>query len=172
MSENCPKDRRAMIAIDLGAESCRVSLLRWLHESPHIELVHRHANAPVSHNGEIRWDLRQITQQMDIGLRKCAEIASEGIRSIAADGWAVDYVRLNADGEALADPFCYRDERTIRSQPEVFQRISAARLRAITGIEMSRINTLYQLCADADDLQEMPWLTLPEYVLHRLGGSG
>jgi rhamnulokinase len=172
MSENCPKDRRAMIAIDLGAESCRVSLLRWLHESPHIELVHRHANAPVTHNGEIRWDLRQITQQMDIGLRKCAEIASEGIRSIAADGWAVDYVRLNAEGEALADPFCYRDERTIRSQPEVFQRISAARLRAITGIEMSRINTLYQLCADADDLQEKPWLTLPEYILRRLGGRG
>jgi rhamnulokinase len=170
MSQNCPKDRRAMIAIDLGAESCRVSLLRWLHESPHIELVHRHANAPVSHNGEIRWNLRQITQQLDIGLRKCAEIAKEGIRSIAADGWAVDYVRLNADGEALADPFCYRDERTIRSQPEVFQRISAARLRAITGIEMSRINSLYQLCADADDLQEKPWLTLPEYVLHRLGG--
>jgi len=166
----CPKDRRAMIAIDLGAESCRVSLLRWLNESPHIELVHRHANAPVSNNGEIRWDLRQITEQMDIGLRKCAEIASEGIRSIAADGWAVDYVRLNADGEALADPFCYRDERTIRSQPEVFERISAARLRAITGIEMSRINSLYQLCADADDLQERPWLTLPEYILHRLGG--
>jgi rhamnulokinase len=159
-----------MIAIDLGAESCRVSLLRWLNGSPHIELVHRHGNAPVSHNGEIRWNLRQITQQMDIGLRKCVEIASEGIRSIAADGWAVDYVRLNAEGEALADPFCYRDERTIRSQAEVFQRISAARLRAITGIEMSRINTLYQLCADADDLQETPWLTLPEYVLHRLGG--
>ncbi len=171
MSENCPKDRRAMIAIDLGAESCRVSLLRWLHESPHVELVHRHANAPVSHDGEIRWDLRQITQQMDIGLRKCAEIASEGIRSIAADGWAVDYVRLSADGEALADPFCYRDERTIRSQPEVFQRISAARLRAITGTEMSRINTLYQLCADAEELREKPWLTLPEYILHRLGGK-
>jgi rhamnulokinase len=169
MSENCPKDRRAMIAIDLGAESCRVSLLRWLNESPQIELVHRHANAPVSHHGGIRWDLGQITQQMDVGLRKCAEIAGEGIRSIAADGWAVDYVRLNADGEALADPFCYRDERTIRSQPEVFQRISAARLRAITGTEMSRINTLYQLCADAEDLQEKPWLTLPEYILHRLG---
>jgi rhamnulokinase len=170
MSENCPKDRRAMIAIDLGAESCRVSLLRWVNQSPHIELVHRHANAPVSHNGEIRWDLRQITQQMDIGMRKCAEIASEGIRSIAADGWAVDYVRLNADGEALADPFCYNDERTIRSQREVFRRMSPARLRSITGIEMSRINTLYQLCADAEELQEKLWLTLPEYILHRLGG--
>ena len=80
--------RRAMVAIDLGAESCRVSLLRWLNGVPQIELVHRHANAPVSHNGELRWPLTQITQQMDVGLRKCAEIATEGIQSIAADGWA------------------------------------------------------------------------------------
>jgi rhamnulokinase len=162
--------RRAMIAIDLGAESCRVSLLRWLNGVPQIELVHRHANAPVSHNGELRWDLGQITQQMDVGLRKCAEIATEGIQSIAADGWAVDYVRLNQNGHAIADPFCYRDERTIRSQAEVWKRISPAHLRSITGTEMSRINTLYQLYADPDDLQPKPWLNLPEYVLHRLGG--
>jgi len=165
-----PTDRRAMIAIDLGAESCRVSLLRWLNGSPHIELVHRHPNAPVSHNGELRWALSQITQQMDAGLRKCAEIATEGVRSIAADGWAVDYVRLDANGQAIADPFCYRDERTIHSRAAVFERIPAERLRAITGIEMSRINTLYQLYADRDQLQEKPWLTLPEYILHRLGG--
>jgi rhamnulokinase len=163
--------RRAMIAIDLGAESCRVSLLRWLNGLPHIELVHRHTNAPVSRNGELHWDLGQITQQMDAGLRKCAEIAREGIQSIAADGWAVDYVRLHADGSAIADPFCYRDERTIRSQAEVWKRIAPARLRSITGTEMSRINTLYQLCADPENVQEKPWLTLPEYVLHRLGGQ-
>ena len=162
--------RQAMIAIDLGAESCRVSLLRWINGRPQIELVHRHANAPVSRNGELHWDLGQITQQMDAGLRKCAEIASEGIRSIAADGWAVDYVRLNQDGSPVGDPFCYRDERTICSQAEVWKRIAPARLRAITGTEMSRINTLYQLYADPADLQEKPWLNLPEYVLHRLGG--
>src|SRR3984957_14278205 len=169
-SASSPKDRRAMIAIDLGAESCRVSLLRWLDGSPHIELVHRHPNAPVSHNGELRWDLGQITKQMDAVLRKCAQIATEGVRSIAADGWAVDYVRLDAGGRAIADPFCYRDERTIHSRAAVFERIPAARLRAITGIEMSRINTLYQLYADPDPLQQKPWLTLPEYILHRLGG--
>ena len=169
-SSRSPRDRRAMIAIDLGAESCRVSLLRWLNGSPHIELVHRHPNAPVSHNGELRWDLGQITLQMDAGLRKCAQIATEGVRSIAADGWAVDYVRLDASGRAIADPFCYRDERTIHSQAAVFERIPAARLRAITAIEMSRINTLYQLYADPAQLQQKPWLTLPEYILHRLGG--
>jgi rhamnulokinase len=163
--------RQAMVAIDLGAESCRVSLLRWIDGVPHIELVHRHANAPIHGNGGLRWDLGQITQQMDAGLRKCAEIASEGIRSIAADGWAVDYVRLRADGSPIDDPFCYRDERTIRSQREVWQKIPAVRLRSITGTEMNRINTLYQLCADADELQNLPWLNLPEYVLYRLGGQ-
>jgi rhamnulokinase len=165
-----PEDRRAMIAIDLGAESCRVSLLRWRDGQPQIELVHRHANGPVSLHGELRWDLKQITQQLDIGLRKSAEIASEGVRSIAVDGWAVDYVRLNQQGEAIADPFCYRDERNIRAQAEVFKLISPQRLWSITGIGMSRINTLYQLFADADELHNKPWLTLPEYMLHRLGG--
>jgi rhamnulokinase len=165
-----PEDRRAMIAIDLGAESCRVSLLRWRDGQPQIELVHRHANGPVSLHGELHWDLKQITQQVDIGLRKSAEIASEGVRSIAVDGWAVDYVRLNQPGEPIADPFCYRDERNIRAQAEVFKLISPQRLWSITGIGMSRINTLYQLFADADELHNKPWLTLPEYMLHRLGG--
>jgi rhamnulokinase len=165
-----PADRRAMIAIDLGAESCRVSLLRWRDGQPQIELVHRHANGPVSLHGELRWDLKQITQQVDIGLRKSAEIASEGVRSIAVDGWAVDYVRLNQPGEPIADPFCYRDERNIRAQAEVFKLISPQRLWSITGIGMSRINTLYQLFADAGELHDKPWLTLPEYMLHRLGG--
>jgi rhamnulokinase len=165
-----PDNQRAMIAIDLGAESCRVSLLRWRDGQPQIELVHRHANGPVSSLGELHWDLQQITQQVDIGLRKCAEIASEGVRSVAVDGWAVDYVRLNQQGEAIADPFCYRDERTIHAQAEVFKRISSERLWSITGIGMSRINTLYQLFAEAEELRDKPWLTLPEYMLHRLGG--
>jgi rhamnulokinase len=165
-----PEDRRAMIAIDLGAESCRVSLLRWRDGAPRIELVHRHANGPLNQHGELHWDLKQITQQVDIGLRKSAEIASEGVRSIAVDGWAVDYVRLNPQGEAIADPFCYRDERTIRAQPEVFKRISPQRLWSITGIGMGRLNTIYQLFAEKEELRDKPWITLPEYMLYRLGG--
>ncbi len=165
-----PEDRRAMIAIDLGAESCRVSLLRWRDGQPQIELVHRHANGPINLHGELHWDLKQITQQVDIGLRKSAEIASEGVRSIAVDGWAVDYVRLNQRGEAIADPFCYRDERTVPAQAEVFQLISPQRLWSITGIGMGRLNTLYQLFAEAEELRDKPWVNLPEYMLHRLGG--
>ena len=164
------RDQRALIAVDLGAESCRVSLLRWRQGKPHVELVHRHANAPVNANGELRWNLDQITQEVDRGLQKCAQLARAGIRSIAVDGWAVDYVRLNEARKPIEPPFCYRDERTIDAQAAAFKLISPQRLLAITGIGMSRINTLYQLFADRQPLHSKPWLNLPEYLLHRLGG--
>ena len=89
----------ASIAVDLGAESCRVSLLRWTSGKPVISLVHRFANAPRQAAGGLRWDLTMIEDGLEAGLRRCAEIAQEGIRSIAVDGWAVDYVRVDADGK-------------------------------------------------------------------------
>ena len=35
----------ALVAVDLGAESCRVSLLRWIDGPAEIQLVHRFANS-------------------------------------------------------------------------------------------------------------------------------
>jgi rhamnulokinase len=167
-----PEDGRALVAVDLGAESCRVSLLRWVDGAASISLVHRFANAPREVEGGLHWDLAMIEGGLDEGLRRCAAVASEGIQSIAVDGWAVDYVRLGADGRALADPFCYRDERTVRSERLLYEEIAPERLRELTGVQLLRINTLYQLYADAlhSSSQRQPWLNLPEYVLSRWGG--
>jgi rhamnulokinase len=168
-----PADRRASIAVDLGAESCRVSLLRWLEGQPQITLVHRFVNAPREVGGGLHWDLEMIETGLDDGLRQCAAIATEGVRSIAVDGWAVDYVRVDSEGRALADPFCYRDERTIKAERALHRKISPERLRELTGVQLIRINTLYQLYADA--MQGLPegsqWLNLPEYILSRWGGA-
>ena len=169
-----PEDTRALIAVDLGAESCRVSLLRWMDGKAAITLVHRFANAPREVDGGLRWDLAMIEAGLDEGLRQCAAIATEGVRSIAVDGWAVDYVRVDAEGRALADPFCYRDERTVGGGAvRCIEKISPERMRELTGIQMLRINTLYQLYADR--LQGLPegrqWLNLPEYILSRWGGA-
>ncbi|HEY6375623.1 MAG TPA: FGGY family carbohydrate kinase, partial [Edaphobacter sp.] len=168
-----PKDKRASIAVDLGAESCRVSLLRWVKGKPAIELVHRFANAPREVDGGLRWDLAMIVDGLEDGVRRCAAIATEGVRSIAVDGWAVDYVRLDAKGLPLGDPFCYRDERTVKAERSLHRRIGPERLRELTGVQLLRINTLYQLYAD--ELDGVPegrqWLNLPEYVLSRWGGA-
>ena len=162
----------AMAAVDLGAESCRVSLLRWSESGPRITLVHRVPNGPVAHGDQLRWDLQAIWTGVEEGLRRCAAIAVEGIASIGVDGWATDYVRLNENGPPLSDPFCYRDPRNIAAEHGVHERIGVRRLYELTGLQRLRFNTIYQLYADqmAGIPASVPWINLPEYLLSLLGG--
>lgn len=166
-----PTEQPARVAIDLGAESCRVSLLRWASGKPKIELVHRIPNGPVHRGTSLRWPLDAILAGVEEGLRKAAHAAPEGIASIAVDGWAVDYVRLGRDGKPLADPFCYRDERTIVSKKAADLIAAPDTLFRRTGAQPLRLNTIYQLLADlASGINpHAPWVLLPEYVLHWLG---
>ncbi len=169
-----PKDKRASIAVDLGAESCRVTLLRWIDGKPEITLVHRFANAPVLlDDGSLRWPFESIVAGCEDGMHQCASIASEGIRSVAVDGWAVDYVRVNEVGQPLAEPFCYRDERTIEAERRLHVVLPQTRMRELTGIQQLRINTLYQLYADrlAGMAAGRGWLNLPEYLLSHWGAE-
>jgi rhamnulokinase len=163
-----------MVAIDLGAESCRVSLLRWTRQTPESRVVHRFANGPVQRGRAVHWDLEKIVRGIEKGLRLCAELAgSQKIASIAVDGWAVDYVRLRPDGKPVADPFCYRDERTVEAAKRVHEIVPLERLYRLTGIQFLPLNTIYQLYADgmAGIDQGTPWVNLPEYITHRLGGD-
>lgn len=159
-----------MVAIDLGAESCRVSLLRWQGDEAEIRMVHRFANGPVADGEHLRWDLERICTELERGLRLCAEIAAEGIASLGVTGWAVDYVRLDPSGRPLRQPFCYRDARNARAMEQVHAMISAADLYARTGVQVQALNTVYQHYADKlDGVPEAPWVQLPEYILHWLG---
>jgi rhamnulokinase len=168
-------ERRALIAVDLGAESCRVSLLSWVEDSPRIELVHRFPNHAIERADGLRWDIDRICVGVEEGIRQCAEIVAESgpsVRSIGVDGWAVDYVRLDGDGIPLADPYCYRDNRTAEAERALHEVISPRRLRELTGVQLQKINTLYQQYADVlggEEPGEM-WLNLPEYLIHRWGG--
>jgi rhamnulokinase len=170
-------EKPALVAIDLGAESCRVSLLRWHgHESPilgpRISMVRRFANAPQDDGAAgWHWDLERICSELEAGLRACADLAPEGIASIGVTGWAVDYVRLDHSGKPLAPPFCYRDERTQAAMEAVHSILPAEKLYALTGVQIQPINTIYQLCADkrAGVADSTPWVNLPEYILNWLG---
>lgn len=162
----------ARIAIDLGAESCRVSLLTWSDGQPRIELVHRIPNGPVHAEGALRWSFEAIFSGLEDGMRKAAQRAPQGVASIAVDGWAVDYVRLGADGRPISNPYCYRDERTIKTKLWADSIAGSEWMFRHTGAQPLRINTVYQLLADRDAGIDprAPWVSLPEYVLHRLGG--
>lgn len=163
----------ALVAIDLGAESCRVSLLRGSEEKPEIKIVHRFPNAPITEPNGLKWDIHRIMAGVEEGLRRCAEMAGEAIASVGVDGWGVDYVRVGGNGKPLGNPFCYRDERTVEAEKRVHELISAERLYALTGIQMLRLNTLYQLYADGVNGigPGIPWVSLPEYITSCLGGE-
>ena len=167
--EPIDSDRRTRIAIDLGAESCRVSLLRWHDDHPEITEVHRIPNGPVPRGSSLRWPIANILAGLHEGLRRAAGEAPEGIASIAVDGWAVDYVRLDGHGRPLHDPFCYRDERTIAAKQKADEVLPPEEAFRRTGAQPLRINTVYQLLADEASDVSAPWLCLPEFVLHWLG---
>jgi rhamnulokinase len=169
----------ARVAIDLGAESCRVSLLRWASGRPCIEVIHRIPNGPVRRGDSLCWPLTGILAGLEEGLRKAAAAAPEGIASIGVDGWSVDYVRLAPDGGLLKDPFCYRDERTAATKEAADRIISSFDLYQRTGTYPLKINTVYQLLADSAAGSEgknkrtdnrAPWVMLPEFVLYWLSG--
>lgn len=164
---------RARVAIDLGAESCRVSLLRWRQGQPQVDLIHRIPNGPRHIDGALRWPFDEIITGLEEGLRKAADAAPEGIASIAVDGWAVDYVRLGRDGHPVANPFCYRDERTVATKEAADELAGPVWMFQHSGAQPLRINTVYQLLADQDSAIDphAPWVNLPEYVLYRLGGG-
>ena len=169
----------ARVAIDLGAESCRVSLLRWIDGRPTVKVVHRIPNGPVRRGDSLCWPLNQILAGLEEGLRKAASAATEGIASIGVDSWSVDYVRLAPDGSMLSEPFCYRDERTAAAKETVDRIIAPFDLYQRTGTYPLKINSVYQLIADAaapgDENQRIdkraPWVMLPEFVLYWLSGK-
>jgi rhamnulokinase len=165
--------RRARVAVDLGAQSCRVSLLRWSGDEPDVEVLHRFSNEPLSTGAGLCWNIDAILDGIMAGLHRCAAYAPEGIASVAVDGWAVDYVRLDNAGNPVALPFCYRDARTEKAQQEVHAVLPPSRLYSLTGIQILRLNTLYQLYADklAGFDSRLPWVNLPEFVTYRLSGE-
>jgi rhamnulokinase len=165
-------DQPVLVAVDLGAESCRVSLLRWEHEKPTIEVVSRFSNHASDRGNGLRWDIQNICIGVEDGLRACAALVPNAIAAVGVDGWAVDYVRVNGHGQPREDPYCYRDERTVRAERDVNARISVERLYELTGIQDLRINTLYQLYADGIRGMDhsVAWTNLPEFILSFLGG--
>src|SRR5882757_6919689 len=87
-----------LVAVDLGAESCRVSLLQWHGDGPQIELIHRSSNGPITRGNSLHWNLDGLLKNVRMGLRLCAERTEAPIASIGVNGWAVDYVRLDDNG--------------------------------------------------------------------------
>ncbi|MBS1788815.1 MAG: rhamnulokinase [Acidobacteria bacterium] len=138
------------IAVDLGAGSGRVFLTGVAPGELLLEEIRRFHYPPRRLNGHLRWDVAHIFAEIKVGLRQAAERARQlhrPIHSIGVDSWGVDYGLIDASGNLVEDPICYRDERTANVMEQAFARLPRETIYASTGIQFLNFNTLFQLFA-------------------------
>lgn len=137
---------RTMAAVDLGASSGRVLLVRFDGQRLMLEEVHRFANRPVMLRGHRFWNVLSLWDEILIGLGRARRVTGT-LDSIGIDTWGVDYALVDARGFLLSLPFQYRDARTDGTMEQVFAHVSRKELYQRTGIQFQPFNTLFQLYA-------------------------
>jgi len=156
-------------AVDFGASSIRVCRVTFGDGPPELEIVHRHAHAPVHDGTHLRWDWSRLVAETERGL----ELATEAgpLASIGIDTWGVDYGLLDHHGELVEPPISYRDPRT-DGYRSVLERVGPDRFFATTGLQALQIDTIFQLAAhDREQLARAHHLLLlPELLVHHLTG--
>lgn len=165
---------RTFAAIDIGASGGRV-ISGVVSDSSAIDLqtVHRFPNDMREVDGHLRWDMNALTSGILDGLEHLAR-AHPDVESIGIDTWAIDYGLLDATGELLADPICYRDSRTDGVAETVHAVIDPAELYQINGLQFLPFTTVYQLHCEK---QTESWekaahvVLIPDLIAHWLTGE-
>jgi rhamnulokinase len=140
-------DPRAFAAVDLGASSGRVVV--GLVEADRVALrtVHRFRNGAREVEGHLRWPIDALFEGVLRGLAQAAREHPQ-LESIGIDTWGVDYALLDVNGDLLAEPISYRDDRTAKVTASVHEAVSPDELFAINGLQHLPFTTIYQLAAE------------------------
>jgi rhamnulokinase len=159
----------AVAAVDLGATSGRVMIGRVRDGRVELEPIERFPNGPVEGPDGLHWDLSALYRRILEGLRT-AVAAEPEVASVGIDSWAVDY-GLVRNGELLAEPFHYRDDRTLQGVEAVHGIVPFDELYRRNGLQFLPFNTLYQYAVERRLPDAAAALLVPDLVAHLLTGA-
>jgi rhamnulokinase len=144
-----------VVAVDLGATSGRVMIGRVGAGVLELAEVHRFGNEAVRLPSGLHWNVVGLFAEILTGLRAAGERLAPGehVAGIGIDTWAVDYGLLDAHGDLLGVPFCYRDGRTAEGVERVHAVVAPDELYARNGLQFLPFNTVYQFAADRHVMQ-------------------
>ncbi len=131
------------LAIDLGASTGRAILGALDRGKLTLTEIHRFENLPRDAQGAFRWDLGALCKEIDAALAKVKEICVPD--AIGIDTWGVDFGLLDEAGELLEEPLHYRDPSSIGMVESFCKRVCEKELYERTGLQLMRINSLFQL---------------------------
>jgi len=151
------------LAVDLGAESGRVSVVTLGDEKISLEVLYRFPTrgvfVPAGNRLTLRWDVVRFFQEILEGVRR----AGSDLDSLGVDTWGVDYALLDRHGDLVSLPYHYRDRRTEGVMKKVIEKLGREYIYGKTGIQFMPINTLYQLYSMA--LENSPQLRIADSLL-------
>lgn len=165
-------NHKNVIAVDLGAESGRVILVKFDGERFEMQPVHRFLNTPVPIHGTLYWDVLRQWHEVMTGIDSALFDAA----SIGIDTWGVDWALLDRRGQLLSNPIHYRDSRTEGMMDWVFERVPRRTVFERTGIQFMALNTLYQLSSLVRDQSPLldiaaTYLPFPDLLNYWLTGD-
>ena len=136
------------VAIDIGAESGRAIVGELNDGKLTLKETHRFQNGGVRVGNSLYWDILGLWREIKNGLRIARQNGT--IDAVGIDTWGVDYALLNARGDLLGNPYCYRDSRNDGVIDRVCAQIGSDTIFEHTGIQFMPINTLFQLVAEKE----------------------
>ena len=164
-------EKKYYLAVDIGASSGRLILV-WMEDHKlQLEEVYRFANGMVDVDGTKCWEPDRLFAEIKNGMCRCAELGKIPV-SMGVDTWGVDFVLLDKAGNRLGNAVAYRDSRTQGMDAVVEEMVPQDALYRRTGIQKQIYNTIYQLMAVKDRLQEAETMLLtPDYYHYLLTGK-
>ena len=161
------------LAIDIGASSGR-HILSWKDgDKIKIEEIYRFENSPINSNGSLTWKVERLFSEILNGLKRAGELGKIPY-SVGIDTWGVDYALLDEKDKVIDSVYCYRDNRTQSSIPQVHAILPFEKLFERTGIAFTTFNSIYQLYHDlkSGKMQKASsMLMIPDYFHFRLTGK-
>lgn len=165
---------KSVLAIDLGATSGR-AVLYWLIDGRiNWSEIHRFSNHPIQVSGQLCWDVDDLYKQIRTSIQLAKE--ESDCCSIGIDTWGVDYALIDSEGQLIATPTSYRDQRTKGILDQIAVYSSPEELYLKTGNQLMEINTLFQLVVERDQRPETYFrayklLMLSDYFNYLLSGN-
>ncbi len=162
------------LAIDLGAESGRGIIVTLADGQISMEELHRFPSHRVLLGGTMYWNFADLWDGILEAMRVCAK---RGLQpdGIGVDTWGVDFGLIDANGDLVGLPVCYRDHRTDDIHAYSDPTMSRAEIFQTTACNPWTIGSLFQLLAMQRDGSPLlkaaeTFLTMPDLINFFLTG--
>ncbi len=141
------------VGFDCGNSSIRTVVGTYDGNEINTEVIHQVPNRAVTINGVNFWDILNIYNEMQNGLKKAVDTYGK-IDSVGISTWGIDFGFLGSSGHLIGNPLCYRNEFGVRGVKSVDEK-TKKKFFELSGIQNHPMNSMYQLMG----IKEL----LPEY---------